>query len=91
MGKLFNVWLDNNILPFDIVDTVDAMLVAAELFGVSKILEGADTRADDELVASVRELLPFCNIFDKVPFDAPTADFACTAVQKISDIYNTNR
>lgn len=57
------------------VDVVDAIFVT-ELFGVSKILEAADTRADDELVVSGRDVLPFCKIFDKVPFDVPIVDIA---------------
>lgn len=58
------------------------MLVATELFGVNKILEAADTRADDELVASVREVFPFCKIFDKVPFDVPIVGLLCIAIKK---------
>lgn len=58
------------------------MLVATELFGVNKILEAADTRADDELVASVREVFPFCKIFDKVPFDVPIVGLLCIAIKE---------
>lgn len=58
------------------------MLVATELFGVNKILEAADTRADDELVASVREVFPFCKIFDKVPFDVPIVGLLCMAIKE---------
>lgn len=63
------------------------MLVATELFGVNKILEAADTRADDELVASVREVFPFCKIFDKVPFDVPIVGLLCMAREKEEKIY----
>lgn len=61
---------------------VDAVLVATELFGVSKMLEAADIRADDELVVSVREVLPFCKIFDKVPFGVPIVDLLCIAIKQ---------
>lgn len=52
------------------------------MFGVSKILEAADTQAAAELVASVREVLPFCKIFDKVPFDAPIVGLLCIAIKE---------
>lgn len=61
---------------------VDGVLVATELFGVSKMLEAADIRADDELVVSVREVLPFCKIFDKVPFDVPIVGLLCIAIKQ---------
>lgn len=61
---------------------VDATLGATELLGVSRILEADDTRADDELVASVRVFFPFCKIFDKFPFDVPIVHLLCIAMKK---------
>lgn len=66
-------------------------MFATELFGVSKILEAADTRADDELVVSGRDVLPFCKIFDKVPFDVPIVGTFAVKQQKylLCKIYTT--
>lgn len=74
--------MDNNILPFDVADVVDGIVVVTELLGVSKILEAAETRADDEVVASEREFFPFCKIFDRVPFDVLIVGLLCITVKE---------